>query len=97
MIGLPSAGLKAFFSFPDIQQQHWPNAKMDHNIGSIEDVFPIGYALKVDKINDRAEQQTVENIAGAAAHDQSEAEVVVAFQGFRPDQVNHESGKQAER
>lgn len=85
------------FSFPDIQQQRRPNAKVDHNIGGIEDVFPIGYALKVDKINDRAEQQAVENIAGAASHDQSEAEVMAEFQCFRPDQVNHESGKQAER
>ena len=51
---------------------------MDHDIGCIEYIVPVGNMLDVDKVDHAAIDKPIEYVAGAATDDETEADVFVA-------------------
>ena len=52
---------------------------MDHDIGGIEYIVPVGNMLDVDKVDHTAVDKSIEYVAGAAADDETKADVFVAL------------------
>lgn len=52
---------------------------MDHDIGSIEYVVPVGDMLDVDKVDHASIYKPIQYIAGAATDYETEANILIAF------------------
>lgn len=54
---------------------------MDHDIGSIENVMPIGNVLDVDKIYHATVDKTVKDIACTTANDEAKTNIFITLDG----------------
>jgi len=67
---------------------------MHHHIGGIEYIVPVGNMLYVDKIDDTAVDEAVEDIAGAATDNEAEANVFKFLDRLSQPEITDNSDKQ---
>ena len=74
----------------DAEQEHGPDAQMDHDIGGVEYVVPVRDMLDINEIDNAAVEQAIEYVAGSATNNETEAYVFIALQVPTQPQVrNH--------
>jgi len=54
---------------------------VNHDIGSIEHVMPIGNVLNIDEIDHATIDKTVKDIAGTPANDKTKTNIFITFDG----------------
>ena len=52
---------------------------MDHDIGSIEYIVPVGNVLNVDKVDHAAIYKSIQYVTGPATDDEAETDILIAF------------------
>lgn len=61
---------------------------MDHNVGCIEYIIPVGNVLDVDEIDYATIDQSIQNVAGATANDKAKAHILIALDGFTQGKID---------
>ncbi len=63
----------------EAKEKKRPDADMDHDIGSIEYVVPVGDMLNVDKVDHATIHKSIQDVAGPSADDEAEANILIAL------------------
>lgn len=67
---------------------------MDHGIGSVEYVVPVGDMLDVDKVDHAAIHESIQNIAGTTTDYETEADIFIAFDGGAEPEIGAHTDQQ---
>jgi len=63
----------------EAKEKKGPDANVDHDIGSIEYIVPVGDVLYVDEVDHAAIHKSIQYIAGPATDDEAEADILIAL------------------
>ena len=80
----------------EAEDQHRPDADMHHDVGCVEYVVPIRDVLNIDEVDDASVDESVQDVAGASANDECEADVFIVLNGLAKPQVSHNCTQQAD-
>jgi len=84
-----------FFIKEEAEEKQGPDSHMYHHVGGIKDIVPVRDVLNVDKVDDAAVNQAIDNIAATSPYNETETDKFIALHRIAEPQVSRDRNHQS--